>query len=807
MSTKHTEKYNNFASRNGVAIPIIQRDYVQGSDVNFEKRDKFIKKMFNSLMTGTTCELHFIYGSTDVTNSSEPYFQPVDGQQRLTTLALMGWLLNQKCDLQYSGLLKPLTYTSRPSTEQFCKLMRDFKLPENYGSSIGSYIKNVPGWFSESWKLDTSIISMLEFLDKADSMLSSEPYCEHIDEMAENFFNNSPFEFESLDMENLDLNDDLYVKMNARGKLLTPFENWKAEFEDFLGKEHKNVLYTYGKIPGIEETPTLKEYFEYSIEHDWCDMLWPRAFQQWQGKSEEEKKKTLYPSIDKWFMNLLDYVSQFFMFASMPDAESVFQNSSFKNIKELYSHEIDRSRLEVYKGVENTIKLFRILDMLVDINKRYGDFNSFLSRYFISTTSDLRIENEEERWKVNLYDSKTDIISMCLETGTEMDITYQIILWSFIQWMLCHNEELERDSDVTAFTDYLRVMTGWVRSIRQRLTRGYTVSMNARLSNYHDADIISYNLAAAPDMFTELLTSTEKSLEHEREKASLHDTPNYDIIRELSTCRILYYSFKILMPSINTAADSESYIKKFYEFWSLNDTQRVQSLVSYGFEGIRPYTDCWFFGMNQKWDYLFTINNGDKGFKNLLDAFTHWMQDDKPQSFSTDCMSYYMLTYKDFVEAQNGGEMRHYFRHDISDEFMVWTIKSPKSKPWQGYNTDPYAYTVQKLYEKAINCNYELANFSDNTEHGVLYISTKGSESYAFSMECCNNGWEIGVLDKRQTIARKFAERFETIEDTDGNLKGYKDSEKKFKFNGTVLIDLPNTDRIQTALQFLKIIS
>ena len=47
-------------------------------------------------------------------------------------------------------------------------------------------------------------------------------------------------------MENLDLNDDLYVKMNARGKLLTPFENWKAEFEDFLGKNFKGVKYPFG---------------------------------------------------------------------------------------------------------------------------------------------------------------------------------------------------------------------------------------------------------------------------------------------------------------------------------------------------------------------------------------------------------------------------------------------------------------------------------------------------------------------------------------------------------------------------------
>ncbi len=74
---------------------------------------------------------------------------------------------------------------------------------------------------------------MLEFLDKADFVLGSEPYKDHIEDMADTFFNDSPFEFENLDMENLDLNDDLYVKMNARGKLLTHSKTGKRNSKIF----------------------------------------------------------------------------------------------------------------------------------------------------------------------------------------------------------------------------------------------------------------------------------------------------------------------------------------------------------------------------------------------------------------------------------------------------------------------------------------------------------------------------------------------------------------------------------------------
>lgn len=807
MLNKNTEKYNKFAGRNGVAIPIIQRDYVQGADVNFEKRDKFIKKLLDALLNRETCELHFIYGSTDMTKPSEPYFQPVDGQQRLTTLALIGWLLNQKCGLKYSDCLKPLTYTSRPSTEQFCKLMREFKLPENLGAPISDYIKNVPGWFSESWKLDSSINSMLEFLDKTDSLLGSERYKDHIEDMAETFFNDSPFEFESLDMENLDLNDDLYVKMNARGKLLTPFENWKAEFEDFLGKNFKDVKYPFRNIPGIPDTPTLEEYFEYSIEHDWCDILWPRAYKYWNAKSEEEKKKILYPSIDEWFMNLLDYVSQFLMFAAMPDAESVYKNSGLKNMKDLYAHEIDSSRIEVYKEEENVIKLFRILDLLVDIYSKCGDFATFMSRYFIATSSTARLEKEVERHKVNLFDCNIDLVSTCLEMGTDMDITSQIILWSFLQWMLSHPEELLPDSDTVASTDFLRVMTGWVRGMRQRLTNGYQVGANARLSDFHEANVISNKLSSAANMFEALMKTTEKSLEDERVKAKLHGTPNFDIIRELSTCRPIYYSFGLLMPSIVNCNDTEGYIKRFYEFWAISDTERVQRLASCGFKGIRPYVDCWFYGMTGRWDYIFTIGKDDRGFSNALEAFTHLMNGDSPICYSYDTMAYYMVKYKDFVEANRSGVMRHYFRHDAGNEFTVWTIKSPKTRPRQGTNTDPYAYTVRKLYEGERSNEYELDDCSDNTEHGALYIRTEGSNSDAMYMECYPKGWEIVIWDKRQKVARNFEKRFKTISDAEGNAVGYRDGKNIFNFDGLVLLDIPGKDRIQTALAFLKAIS
>lgn len=82
--------------------------------------------------------------------------------------------------------------------------------------------------------------------------------------------------------------------------------------------------------------------------------------------------------------------------------------------------------------------------------------------------------------------------------------------------------------------------------------------------------------------------------------------------------------------------------------------------------------------MTGRWDYLLTIGKDDRGFDNAVEAFTHLMNDDSPIRYSYDSMAYYMVNYKEFVEANKEGVMRHYFRHDADNEFTVWTIKSPK---------------------------------------------------------------------------------------------------------------------------------
>lgn len=754
-----------------------------------------MESLFNSLMRNKPYEIDFIYGSSDEMNCNR-YFQPVDGQQRLTTLALIGWILNQKTNMAFANTFHPITYTSRPSSEQFCEKLFGYRLPENYGS-ISSHITHIPGWFSDRWLSDPTVNAMLEFLDKADTMLSSEPYSSHVEEMAERFFTKSPIEFELLDMKALHLNDDLYIKMNARGKLLTPFENWKAEFEEHLNANFKDIKYGYGFVPDSKETPSLLQYFEYAIEHEWCNLIWPIAYGKWEALSDSDKRKVIYPRIDEYFMNLLDYISRFLFFASIKDAEKERETKKLKEVRLLYDRERDKMRMSVYRTGTNIELLFRILDNLVIIQKNFNNFNGFFEKYFISSNNKLESTILSD-FRVNLFDAPSvDLMTLCFEN--RLQATTEVILWAVMHWLLTHPECLENGVANETMTDYLRIMMGWARGRRQRLTQGLNVNTNLRLANYYEANNIITALAEKDTNLFETLSNLQNdSLASEREKGVYYSTENFKAVRLLSKCPELYYSFNLLIPSLNTTNDIDNYISRFNEFIMMKDEQRIRALNNYGFKGISPLYNHYFFGVEGKWDFIFTIGSSDDGFDNAIDAFTSWMNNSDKKQFSISEMAYYIDKYPQFIQArynhQYGGNPCHYFVHRPENEFSVWAVKTFSTQPIRGYNVNPYDFTVENLYDGA----FELEGWSDNSEPGILHVNETD-----LTMQCVEEGWMVKLVDCRRKACRSFLKRFSPLEDENGNIT-YEDNMNEFTFEGNILLNLYKKDRIETALLFLE---
>ena len=221
--TKYEGKILTFyelIDESSIEVPIIQRDYAQGRIDKTEIRQNFLKALFDSLNSETPIKLDFIYGSK--LNDS---FQPLDGQQRLTTLFLLHWYAASRTDNpeQNKNKLKKFTYETRITSREFCQELINNEIAiNNEDDNLSSSIID-SNWFFLSWKKDPTIDSMLRTIDDIHI------FFKEIGDLWELLTSEKQLiSFYYVLLENIGLTDDLYIKMNARGRLLTPFENFKA---------------------------------------------------------------------------------------------------------------------------------------------------------------------------------------------------------------------------------------------------------------------------------------------------------------------------------------------------------------------------------------------------------------------------------------------------------------------------------------------------------------------------------------------------------------------------------------------------
>ncbi|MCM1307199.1 MAG: DUF262 domain-containing protein [Butyrivibrio sp.] len=236
-----------------VKVPIIQRDYAQGRKINITICENFLKALKNSVVYDKTINLDFIYG-----NIEGEVFLPLDGQQRLTTLFLLHWYAFMKennTDDSIRVNLKKFSYETRLSSRRFCEALLDNKVTVSSSETISEQILDSK-WFFISWKHDSTIRAMLITIDTIHSIFKD------VNDIWESLVNRKNIVFHLLILENFGLSDDLYIKMNARGRLLTPFENLKAEIQD---KSSKNRW---------ESAKNEIDKFSYKIDGRWTHFLW-----------------------------------------------------------------------------------------------------------------------------------------------------------------------------------------------------------------------------------------------------------------------------------------------------------------------------------------------------------------------------------------------------------------------------------------------------------------------------------------------------------------------------------------------------
>lgn len=277
-----------------IRIPQIQRDYAQGrkhKEVN-EIRNNFVRSLL-LVVTGRNAEsqLDFVYGS-----DRKGAFEPLDGQQRLTTLFILHWVLG--VDLHTAEDESVLTYETRNTSEAFCKELvrhnakqfvdeadkktkeskakvevekkkpeelRDVSRLKAHTYTPSEIIRN-RDWFQWGWSFDPTISSMLVMID---TICEQMDWTLDLDACRARLRN---ITFNHLDLGEMGMSDELFVKMNARGKLLSDFDKLKSTLEEEIQLQQGEVNCDGKKLADSSVEHAWRE----NMDGKWIDLFWQR---------------------------------------------------------------------------------------------------------------------------------------------------------------------------------------------------------------------------------------------------------------------------------------------------------------------------------------------------------------------------------------------------------------------------------------------------------------------------------------------------------------------------------------------------
>lgn len=232
-----------------IEIPIIQRDYAQGRNIPevARIRKKFLDSLYDALVQEKPLKLDFIYGDV-----KDNVLTPLDGQQRLTTLFLLHWYIARHENIEDEKIqfLNRFSYETRYSARTFCKYLVKYT-PDFRGETLAEDITD-QNWMPLDWRHDPTISAMLNMLDAIHARFKNT-------NGLWGKLENGCISFYFLSIKDMGLTDDLYIKMNSRGKPLTEFEHFKAEWEGYMKAVDAD----------------LADCISHKIDTDWADMLWP----------------------------------------------------------------------------------------------------------------------------------------------------------------------------------------------------------------------------------------------------------------------------------------------------------------------------------------------------------------------------------------------------------------------------------------------------------------------------------------------------------------------------------------------------
>jgi len=537
-----------------IQIPIIQRDYAQGRiDLKTTNiRNLFLSTIYDKLKENSKLHLDFIYGSI-----KEKKFFPLDGQQRLTTLFLLYWYFGKK-EKKDINFLKNFTYETRASSREFCNKL----IANNFDLDIEFLNQHIidSKWYLSFWNNDPTIKSMLIMINEIHQKFKCEIFFDRLDNLTFDFF----------ELEKFGLDDDLYIKMNARGKALTDFEIFKAKFEKHLSKKDK----------------ALQIEFSTKIDNIWTDKFWKYSVENFDF------------IIDSYFMNFFNYITEMLLIKKHNEE---FIKNDFKMIS------------EVYYSKSYITFLFKALDKIDLILNSFDVIFSNLDHF---------------EGKICLYDENINILDRIIR-GKFVNTQHKILLF----FIISHLIDFPLNDNLKDLLRVIRNLTYRIRHLKPGKI-GYTTDLGTNniypilnsFQNIVNKDI--YNVLANELLSLKGTEITNDSFNHEVEKGKfIVENPDIKsfLFRLEDNINLKGDIQNFLTNDLNELIFRIDAIENIYS--KENDSLIIRSMLTiqdfnYTLEvGWTILGNKYYFGKNNYWEAILTSPKNKVFFDYYLDSY------------------------------------------------------------------------------------------------------------------------------------------------------------------------------------------
>ena len=682
---------------NKIAIPIIQRDYAQGRRT--AEIDRVRRRFLDSLYVALAQEsitLDFVYGDID----ADGVMTPLDGQQRLTTLFLLHWYAAKKENIvaEEYAFLRNFSYETRYSAREFCEELVTFN-PTFDGKLSDEIIDQA--WFPLEWKKDPTISSMLVMIDAIAAKF---------DKMEDVWgkLKSGAISFYFLPIRDMGLTDELYIKMNSRGKPLTQFEHFKAELEHNL----KEIDPSHAKI------------IMGKIDIKWTDMLW-----MYRGDDNV---------IDDEFLRYFKFICDIICYHENGSPQGRSYDEFF-----LLNKYFDKDTENVKDHIDT---LERYFDCWCELDGQTP--KSFLKQY---------ISNEHEAGKVQLR-GEVDIFSDCLNSyavstgrNRKFPLNRVVLLYAIITYLL-NKDNITTDE----FARRLRIINNLVRNSEDEVSDSELRSSGNRLPAILN-QVDSIMISGVIDATIEKSFNTAQLVEEAEKYVWIDTHPELvEKLYELEDHQLLFGQVGIL------GLDNIEFAHRFESLFTCNLDLVDSALMTMGNYSQRE---------RNNWRYQLGTKNTRvlKAWQDLFHKSANYEYDrtkvtlkallDKADTFTNDVLKQIVDEYITACETNSLFDIRYYY------------VKYPCFRPgaygkyyWKDFNNSPYKLLVMQTSKQISQNSYQ--PFLYEVEHSEALSRDDYGEKIICGEKyivCENSAYVVKKIEDDSEI-----ERLEITQNEDG---------------------------------------